>query len=63
MKLGLQFHNERLGLVTIVAIHEFGTVDVVTANGKYFRITGLSFCGVAKPAPPSPNWRQNERRS
>lgn len=43
MKLGLQFHSERLGLVTVVAIYEFGTVDVVTANGKYFRITGLAF--------------------
>ena len=29
--------------VTVVAVHKFGTIDVKTAAGNYFRITGLSF--------------------
>jgi hypothetical protein len=29
--------------VTILAVHQFGTVDVETESGKCFRITGLSF--------------------
>jgi hypothetical protein len=29
--------------VTILAVHQLGTVDVETELGKCFRITGLSF--------------------
>lgn len=29
--------------VTVLAIHPFGTLDIETASGKCFRITGLSF--------------------
>lgn len=28
---------------TIVKIHPFGTVDVEAPNGRYYRVTGLSF--------------------
>jgi hypothetical protein len=42
-QIGMKFHHDRLGDVTIVAIHIFGTIDVVTVQGKYFRISGLNF--------------------
>lgn len=29
--------------VTILAVHQFGTVDIETESGKCFRISGLSF--------------------
>ena len=30
-------------ICTIVKVHPFGTIDVVAANGRYYRVTGLSF--------------------
>jgi hypothetical protein len=42
MKIGDRFNYGWLGLVEVVAIHVFGTVDVVNAKGKYYRITGLA---------------------
>jgi hypothetical protein len=32
-----------LQTVTVLAVHKFGTIDVETASGNCFRITGLSF--------------------
>lgn len=29
--------------VTVIAVYKFGTMDIETATGKCFRITGLSF--------------------
>lgn len=28
---------------TIVKVYAFGTVDVAAPNGRYYRVTGLSF--------------------
>jgi hypothetical protein len=28
--------------VKVVAIHDFGTIDVETKNGQYFRLSGMS---------------------
>lgn len=33
----------KLQTVTVLAVHKFGTIDVETASGNCFRITGLSF--------------------
>ena len=33
----------KLQTVTVLAVHKFGTIDVETASGACFRITGLSF--------------------
>jgi hypothetical protein len=33
----------KLQTVTILAVHPFGTVDIETASGACYRITGLSF--------------------
>lgn len=30
-------------ICTIVKVYRLGTVDVVSANGRYYRVTGLSF--------------------
>jgi hypothetical protein len=32
-----------LQTVTVLAVHPFGTIDIETATGACFRITGLSF--------------------
>lgn len=42
MRVGDKYQCNRLGLVVIVRVHSFGTYDVVTANGMYYRISGLS---------------------
>ena len=39
--IGWTFTTERLGKVNVVRVHPFGTVDVVTESGRYYRITGL----------------------
>lgn len=33
----------RNGTATITKVHPFGTVDVVTADGNHYRVTGLAF--------------------
>jgi hypothetical protein len=33
----------KLQTVIVLAVHPFGTIDVETATGACFRITGLSF--------------------
>jgi hypothetical protein len=33
----------KLQTVTVLAVHPFGTIDIETATGACFRITGLSF--------------------
>ena len=33
----------KIRVVTVLAVHKFGTIDVETATGACFRITGLSF--------------------
>jgi hypothetical protein len=33
----------KLQIVTVLAVHKFGTIDVETESGACFRITGLSF--------------------
>lgn len=33
----------KLQTVTVIAVHKFGTIDIETASGNCFRITGLSF--------------------
>lgn len=30
-------------ICTIVKVYPFGTIDVVSANGRQYRVTGLSF--------------------
>ena len=30
-------------ICTIVKVYPFGTLDVVSANGRHYRVTGLSF--------------------
>jgi len=30
-------------ICTIVKVYPFGTIDVVSANGRHYRVTGLSF--------------------
>ncbi len=39
-KVGGTFET-RVGVVTIVKVYPLGTVDVVSAAGDYFRVTGL----------------------
>lgn len=39
--VGGTFRTDRLGEVRIVAVHAAGTVDVVTAEGRFFRVSGL----------------------
>ena len=33
----------KLQIVTVLAVHPFGTIDIETVTGACFRITGLSF--------------------
>lgn len=33
----------KLQTVTVLAVHKFGTIDIETATGACFRVTGLSF--------------------
>lgn len=33
----------KIRVVTVLAVHPFGTIDVETESGACFRITGLSF--------------------
>jgi hypothetical protein len=33
----------KLQIVTVLAVHPFGTIDIETESGACFRITGLSF--------------------
>ena len=43
LRIGDTFNSERLGVVTVIAIHRAGTVDVKTVLGQLFRISGLHF--------------------
>lgn len=40
MKMAI-YNKTQIG--TIIKVLDFGTVEVVDANGNHFRITGLSF--------------------
>ena len=43
-EIGVVFRHSRLGLVVIIAVHPFGTLDVrVLGTENYYRITGLNF--------------------
>jgi hypothetical protein len=33
----------KIRIVTVLAVHPFGTIDIETESGACFRITGLSF--------------------
>ena len=33
----------KIRVVTVLAVHPFGTIDIETESGACFRITGLSF--------------------
>lgn len=39
---------------TIIKVHPFGTVDVRTESGKYFRVTGLPFIEPLREKNPGP---------
>jgi|TARA_R110000744_G_scaffold359263_1_gene466543 hypothetical protein len=36
-------NHDKLGKCKIIAAYSFGTLDVETKAGKFYRITGLSF--------------------
>ena len=40
--VGDQVKSNRLGVCAILAVHAFGAIDVQTASGKRFRISGLA---------------------
>jgi len=42
-KVGQTYTNARLGKCLIVKVYVFGTMDVMTADGHCYRITGLPF--------------------
>jgi hypothetical protein len=52
LKAGDFIRSDRLGLVEIVCIHTFGTVDVrIPSTNSYFRISGLAMH--TTPCPPA----------
>ena len=42
-QIGMYINDSRLGRCIIVAVHKFGTIDVMNSKGRHFRITGLAF--------------------
>ena len=42
-QVGQYMQHSTLGRVTIIAVHDFGTVDVQNENGKCFRLSGYSW--------------------
>lgn len=48
MQLDDTFTHPRLGLVTVWSIESWHTIVVVDADGRFFRISGLSIPGFDK---------------
>ncbi len=41
--VGMTMKTARLGVVTILKVHPFGTVDVQASSGKCYRLTGYNW--------------------